>query len=164
MKTLFTPDKDEERSWCHLSSLLPRGQQPFGVRELRLDNGSARPGIIWPIGHFRRRLRRGFQQPVTIAFYQLATLWKFSAAYSSPSVSFLTTLFGCNVPVLVLSAVPRLSNPRKASHCDSCHCQTPDMLRAKKVTGSVLTTARSSTTNPVWGPQGSHVYPPSLLR
>jgi len=47
MKTLFTPDKDEERSWCHLSSLPPRGQQPRGVFGLRLDNGSARPGIIW---------------------------------------------------------------------------------------------------------------------
>jgi len=45
MKTLFTPDKDEERSWCHLSSLPPRGQQPRGVLGLRLHNGSARPGI-----------------------------------------------------------------------------------------------------------------------
>lgn len=87
MKTLFTPDKDEERSWCHLSSLLPRGQQPQGVVGLRLDNGSIRPGIIWRICHFRWRLRRGFQQPLTIAFHQLATLWKSSAAYSSPSLS-----------------------------------------------------------------------------
>jgi len=47
MKTLFTPGKDEERSWCHLSSLPPRGQQPRGVLGLRLDNESARPGILW---------------------------------------------------------------------------------------------------------------------
>jgi len=47
MKTLFIPDKDEERSWCHLSLLPPRGQQPHGVLGLRLDNGSIRPGIIW---------------------------------------------------------------------------------------------------------------------
>ena len=47
MKSLFVTDKDEERSWCHLTSLLPRGQQPRGVVGLRLDNGSTRPGIIW---------------------------------------------------------------------------------------------------------------------
>ena len=90
MKTLFTPGKDEERSWCHLSSLLPHGQQPYGVPGLRLDNGSARPGIIWPICHFRWRLRRGFRQLLTIAFHQLATLRKSSAAYLSPSLSFLS--------------------------------------------------------------------------